>query len=63
MRCAGPQRSRLLATLYKDDRTRALPTFSVLEATFLERMIRPAEVAKFAATLLEHHKALTADGT
>lgn len=28
---AGPQRSRVLATLYKDERTASLPTFPILE--------------------------------
>ena len=28
---AGPQRSRALATLYKDERCSALPVFSILE--------------------------------
>ena len=41
---AGPQRSRLLGTLYKDERTQALPNYSVLEKMYMERLLRPAEV-------------------
>lgn len=60
---AGPRRSRSLATLYKDERTHHLPIFPILEKTYLERVIRPDQVAEFAATLRPHHKAKLADGT
>lgn len=32
---AGPQRSRLLALYYKDERTKKLPNFPVLEKMYL----------------------------
>ncbi|KAI8991488.1 hypothetical protein BDF20DRAFT_904121 [Mycotypha africana] len=60
---AGPQRSRILATLYKDERTHHLPSFSILEKTYLERVIRPNEVSDFAASLKPHHLARLADNT
>uniref|UniRef100_A0A7S4BDF1 COP9 signalosome complex subunit 4 n=1 Tax=Chrysotila carterae TaxID=13221 RepID=A0A7S4BDF1_CHRCT len=60
---AGPQRSRLLATLYKDERSAKLPNFSVLEKMFMDRLLRPAEVSAFAATLAPHQKALLEDGS
>ncbi|RCI06193.1 COP9 signalosome complex subunit 4, partial [Rhizopus stolonifer] len=60
---AGPQRSRSLATLYKDERTHHLPFFSILEKTYLERVIRPNEVSEFVATLRSHHLARLADNT
>ncbi|KAF1806836.1 hypothetical protein V8B55DRAFT_1348032 [Mucor lusitanicus] len=60
---AGPQRSRSLATLYKDERTHHLPSFSILEKTYLERVIRPNEVSEFAASLKPHHLARLADNT
>ncbi|KAI9320763.1 putative COP9 signalosome complex subunit [Dichotomocladium elegans] len=60
---AGPQRSRLLATLYKDERTHQLPSFSILEKTYMDRVIRPHEIAEFFATLQPHHRAKLADGT
>ncbi|ORZ14770.1 hypothetical protein BCR42DRAFT_417643 [Absidia repens] len=60
---AGPQRSRSLATLYKDERTHRLSSFSVLEKTYLDRVIRANEVAEFATTLKPHHLARLADNT
>ena len=41
---AGPQRSRVLANLYKDERTRTLPVFPFLEKVYLERILRREEV-------------------
>ena len=41
---AGPQRSRVLANLYKDERTRTLPVFPFLEKVYLERILQRAEV-------------------
>ncbi|KAG2229541.1 hypothetical protein BDF21DRAFT_398231 [Thamnidium elegans] len=60
---AGPQRSRSLATLYKDERTHHLSSFSILEKTYLERVIRPDEVSEFVASLRPHHLARLADNT
>lgn len=42
---AGPQRSRVLANLYKDERTRGLPVFFFLEKVYLERILRREEVS------------------
>ncbi|CAO3662684.1 unnamed protein product [Rhizopus stolonifer] len=60
---AGPQRSRTLATLYKDERTHQLNSYSVLEKTFMEHIIRPEEVSVFVSTLKPHHLARLADNT
>ncbi|CAG8480068.1 2243_t:CDS:2 [Ambispora gerdemannii] len=60
---AGPQRSRMLATLYKDERVQRLPHFSILEKMYLDRVLRPSEVKDFAETLKEHQRAILADGT
>ncbi|KAI7881092.1 Cops4 protein [Lichtheimia hyalospora FSU 10163] len=60
---AGPQRSRSLATLYKDERTHHLASFPILEKTYMDRVIRQNEVAEFFATLQPHHRAQLADGT
>jgi hypothetical protein len=40
---AGPQRSRVLANLYKDERSARLPVFGFLEKVYLERILRPEE--------------------
>lgn len=60
---AGPQRSRMLATLYKDERTAALPVFPFLEKVYLERILRREEVEAFAQTLKPHQRALLPDSS
>ena len=60
---AGPQRSRMLATLYKDERTASLPVASFLEKVYLERILRPEEVAAFSRGLVPHQLALLPDGS
>lgn len=67
---AGPQRSRILSMLYKDERLGShmepSPDFAP-HATILKKMctgqfVTKADVAAFEATLLPHQKALQADG-
>ncbi|CBF85069.1 hypothetical protein AN1539.2 [Aspergillus nidulans FGSC A4] len=60
---AGPQRSRTLATLYKDDRATSVEEFGILEKMFLDRLLTPEEVSAFAQRLAPHQLAQTADGT
>eukprot|EP00967_Tisochrysis_lutea_P147279 scaffold279614_cov32-Tisochrysis_lutea.AAC.2 len=60
---AGPQRSRLLGTLYKDERAPRLPNFGVLEKMFMDRILRQDEVEAFAATLADHQKARLEDNS
>ncbi|KAJ5675125.1 uncharacterized protein N7477_005059 [Penicillium maclennaniae] len=60
---AGPQRSRTLSRLYKDDRASSVEEFSILEKMFLDRLLNPDEVAAFAKKLQPHQLAVTADGT
>eukprot|EP01102_Stenamoeba_stenopodia_P014030 TRINITY_DN4626_c0_g1_i1.p1 TRINITY_DN4626_c0_g1~~TRINITY_DN4626_c0_g1_i1.p1 ORF type:complete len:393 (-),score=101.61 TRINITY_DN4626_c0_g1_i1:74-1252(-) len=60
---AGPQRSRMLATLYKDERSASLETFPILEKMFLERILKGAEVRKFSELLRPHQLALLADNS
>ncbi|KAL8798002.1 MAG: hypothetical protein Q9182_007032 [Xanthomendoza sp. 2 TL-2023] len=59
---AGPQRSRALAKLYKDERTEQLGEFGMLEKMFLDRLLSPDEVARFSEKLQPHQLAKTADG-
>jgi len=59
---AGPQRSRVLANLYKDDRSAKLDIFSVLEKMYLERVIRKSEVQLFKEGLAVHQMADLSDG-
>ena len=60
---AGPMRSRILGRLYKDERSAQLAEFGILEKMFLDRLLSPAEVDKFAEGLQPHQLATTADGS
>jgi len=60
---AGPQRSRMLATLYKDERSSKSEIYSILEKMYLERILRKAEVDKFSKELKPHQLAITSDGS
>ena len=60
---AGPIRSRQLSRLYKDERSQQLAEYGTLEKVYLDRLISPADAAKFAEGLEEHHRATTADGS
>ncbi|XP_011505899.1 PREDICTED: COP9 signalosome complex subunit 4 [Ceratosolen solmsi marchali] len=59
---AGQQRSRMLATLFKDERCQQLPAYSILEKMYLDRIIRRSELEEFEALLQPHQKACTTDG-
>lgn len=54
---AGPNRSRLLASLYRDERSIDLPTHNILSKMFLDHILRPAEIKKFQQTLKPHQLA------
>jgi COP9 signalosome complex subunit 4 len=58
----GTQRSRLLTLLYKDERSRLLEHFDLLEKMYLERFIKMSEVKKFEEGLQPHQKGNTAEG-
>ncbi|KAI8904715.1 hypothetical protein EDD86DRAFT_74786 [Gorgonomyces haynaldii] len=65
---AGPQRARMLATLYRDDRVRERRDVqesgisSILEKMYLGKVCRPAEVEKFKDQLMDHQKAIVGGG-
>lgn len=48
---SGAQRSRMLTTLYKDERCVNLPAYSVLQKMHFERLIRNDEVVLFSHLL------------
>ncbi|KAG9440942.1 hypothetical protein H6P81_021107 [Aristolochia fimbriata] len=58
---AGPQRSRVLATLYKDERCSKLKIYPILQKVYLERILRKPEIDAFAEELKGHQKALLPD--
>ena len=60
---AGPQRSRALGKLYKDERASQLEEHAILEKMFLDRLISPQEVKSFSEKLAPHQLARTADGS
>lgn len=60
---AGPMRSRTLGRLYKDERSVQLDEFGILEKMFLDRLLSPEEVDKFAEGLQPHQLATTSDGS
>ena len=62
LKTKGKQRSRLLATLFKDERCQKLPAYNILEKMYLERIIRSNQVKQFESILLPHQKATTPDG-
>jgi len=59
---AGPQRSRMLSNLYKDERSSKLEIFPTLEKMYLERVIRKPEVEAFVSQLATHQMAEGGDG-
>ncbi|KAL6774595.1 hypothetical protein ACKKBG_A25590 [Auxenochlorella protothecoides x Auxenochlorella symbiontica] len=60
---AGSQRSRLLATLIKDERTVPSPLRPILEKVYMERILGAEEVSAFAAGLAPHQLATLPDGS
>ncbi|XP_042395756.1 COP9 signalosome complex subunit 4-like isoform X1 [Zingiber officinale] len=58
---AGPQRSRVLATLYKDERCSKLKIYPILQKVNLERILRKPEIDAFAEELKAHQKAFLPD--
>jgi len=54
---AGPNRSRMLASLCRDERTAQLPNHNILTKMFLDHILRPAEVKEFEESLKPHQLA------
>lgn len=53
---AGPQRSRLLAILYKDEDVACMEAYGILEKVFLDRLLLAEDVEAFSRTLGRHHR-------
>ncbi|KAF2013269.1 COP9 signalosome-like protein complex subunit 4 [Aaosphaeria arxii CBS 175.79] len=60
---AGPQRGKMLARLYKDERAGQVEDFPILEKIFFDRILKPEEIKAFADKLQPHHLAKTSDGS
>jgi len=54
---AGPNRSRVLASLYRDERSAELPTYNILSKMFFDHILRSAEIKEFEAALKPHQLA------
>lgn len=59
---AGPRRSRVLAILYNDERSRDLPVYPMLDSIHTGCLLTPEQVEAFRPTLRPHQVALDADG-
>jgi COP9 signalosome complex subunit 4 len=59
---AGPNRARLLAKFYKDERATQLPGAKLVEKMFMERLIAKSDYEAFEGTLAEHQMRLTKEG-
>lgn len=60
---AGPDRSRMLAILSKDERCPKIDVFGPMEKMFFGRIIRPNEVSSIEKHLLPHQKSELDDGS
>ncbi|KAL8290573.1 hypothetical protein RQP46_002831 [Phenoliferia psychrophenolica] len=54
---AGPTRSRILSSLFRDERAASTEHYTILSKMFLDQIIRPSEVEEFSKTLKEHQLA------
>lgn len=54
---AGPNRSRILASLYRDERSSELPTYNILSKMFLDHILRSTEIKDFERILKPHQLA------
>lgn len=59
---AGPRRSRILAVLYNDERSRTLDLFPLLESIHMGRLLRQEQIERFRPTLQPHQVMTLADG-
>ena len=60
---AGPQRARMLGSLYKDERLQNLEHAGILEKMYRTQLLRKQEVEQFNESLMPHQKAMLGDGT
>jgi len=59
---AGPQKSRILSVIHKDERSRKLAHYEILEKMFYGRVIKKPEVKAFEETLQVHQNIVSKDG-
>lgn len=59
---AGDMKSRIITSLYKDERSKKLEFYNLLDAMFSDKVIRKADVKAFEESLQPHQKTASADG-
>jgi COP9 signalosome complex subunit 4 len=59
---AGGNRERVLGMLYRDERTRSLEHFPMLEKMYRNMILTKEEQEKFEKSLKEHHQSILAGG-
>jgi COP9 signalosome complex subunit 4 len=66
---SGPQRQRILAHIYKDNRLDQLDSISgmeshskILKKMYMHQILQPQELVQFEASLMDHQKAIMGDG-
>lgn len=59
---AGPRRSRVLAILYNDERSRSLDIFPLLESIYMGRLLQTSQIERFRPTLLPNQSSSHTDG-
>ncbi|KAF2674243.1 COP9 signalosome-like protein complex subunit 4 [Microthyrium microscopicum] len=60
---AGPQRAAALAKIYKDERSKLVEEYGIMEKIFFNRLLSPEEVKAFSQKLQPHQLARTSDGS
>lgn len=60
---AGKARSRMLATLYKDERAQQLPSYTILEKMYLDRIIKHVDLTLCSTLIKPHQQGRNADGS
>ena len=58
---AGPHRSRMMDTVYRDARAPTVQGYFMLDRMYRQQIVRKEEVERFRAYLLPHQQAETAD--
>lgn len=59
---AGQHKTRMLSTLYKDERCQQFPEYQLLERMHYCKIIKRNELTEFALSLAPHQKAVMSDG-
>lgn len=59
---AGAMKARIVTVLMKDERSKKLEHFNILQSMFIGKIIKQGDVAAFEETLQPHQKTVSSDG-